>query len=797
MSLLRSAFRLVLRQPAVSAPAIAMLSIGISITCVCFSLLEETVINAVPFPHASQLIYVKKQPGGSVGPGWNLSRNDFDHLKNNAGNWLNLAYESVFLSVAGDQDVRQGKVAIARVSPEFFEVLGVRPMAGRVFRPEEFASDAARAIIVTHRFWQTSMGGADHALGSRVSINQKPYTVIGIMPASLKPPATSVEGWIADDTPPLDWSAAAQGNKTVIGRLRVDMDIEVSAKELERIPQLAGDRGNMRFEVSSALEQWTGKTSWALNCLLIACLSIQFLACLNVGHLLMARRLNRIKELGVLIALGANLRSVLFGVLRESAVLSGIGIVVGICLAFLLLPAAAALCTSLTAIECAPRLSWLVLGVGCAVGIASSVLCAVLPSLVLIGHAPMRLLQGNWAGNRSTTTVLGFQQLMLVGQVAVAVLFASCFGLVVREVHRLSSVDTGFRPERLSYAVFDLGKSWSGASAQSVEHILERIRALPGVESVAMGSTPLLTGATMQFKVSARTESGEWLTLPPVAMQTVSSSYFTTLGTPVIHGRSFTSLDVRGAPRVAIANKAFSQLVWGKENAVGNQIDLAAGNGEVIACEIVEVVGDTRETSIGQAPVPMLYFSHLQRAGSGHLMILMRRAPGSHAKIKELEKLVTASASDLRWNFSTDVELQVDRALQPSRTRAMLLGLLSALVLILAAGGMYAAARFNVNSRAREFGVRAAMGARVSQLAWLVYAFYGRLALIGGLLGAWLGVIAEQELLRMSPDAAAQGGDSIVYLTAPVICLTVVLIAVAEPVWRAATADPTNLLKAE
>lgn len=797
MSVIRRAFRVVFRQPAISVPAIVMLGIGISMSCVCFSLLEETVINAVPFPHPNQLVYVKKQPSGSVGSGWNLSRNDFDHLKSNAGNWLNLAYESVMLSVAGEQDKGQGKIAIAKVSREYFQVFGVRPFAGRLFRPEEFANDGTRVIIVSYRFWQTSLGGTDRAIGSQVSINQKPYVVIGIMPASVKAPVAVVEGWIADDTPILDWSAASQSNKTVIGRLRSDIDLQVAARELDRIPQLDSDKRNMRFQIRSALEEWTGKTNWALSCLMAACLAIQFLACLNVGHLLMARRLNRIKELGVLIALGASLRSVLLSVFRESAVLSGIGMLVGVCLAFLLLPAAAALCTSLTAVECAPKLSWLVLSVGCAVGVVSSILCAVLPSLVLIGHAPMRLLQGNWAGNRSTTTVLGFQQFMLVGQVAVAVLFACCFGVVIREVHRLSSVETGFRPDRLSYAVFDLGKSWSGASAHSVENVLERVRALPGVESVAMGSTPLLTGATMQFKVSARTESGEWLTLPPVAMQTVSSGYFTTLGTPVIHGRSFTSLDVRGAPRVAIANKAFALLVWGKENAVGNQIDLAAGNGAVIGCEIVGVVGDNRETSIGQAPVPMLYFSHLQRAGSGHLMILMRHAPSSNANLKEVEKLVTASASDLRWNFSTDVQLQVDRALQPSRTRAMLLGLLSTLVLTLAAGGMYAAARFNVNSRAREFGVRVALGARVYQMVWLVYAFYGRLALLGGLLGAYLGVIAEQEIMRITPEAVAQSTGPLIYFTAPAACLLVVLIAVAEPVSRAATADPTNLLKME
>jgi predicted permease len=657
--------------------------------------------------------------------------------------------------------------------------------------------------LLSFGFWTNAFSADPDVVGNRVTIEGGDYTVIGVMPQTLRRPVNMADAWIPDTTSEAARDAATLGDKLVIARLRDGVSIEDAQREVENletvsIPGLRGtEAGRQRFAVLSLVDQVVGPAGRILNLLLGACLCIQLLACLNVGHLLLARRMAHARDLGIQLALGCTKGRLCFNVLAEAAGVAMAAVVAAAPLVILMLPAAVAAISIAIRSEIQANLSLSVFLFSIVLGLLSSVVSALVPTFLLLRTEAASLIQERWRMSDLSFSASRLQDALVVPQVAAAVVVMAGFGLLAKSVYHLSGVDLGFDPQHLSYAMFGAGSMRFPESAYKMEEAMARLSRMPSVKSVAVGSTPLLTGAAMKLAIAVMTDEGEWVTIPPIPMQSVSGNYFSTMSIPLLKGRVFDDRDIRGAPCVAIVNRSFARLVWSAVDAVGKRIDISGGGRPRYPCEIVGVVGDSRDISISSPPEPAIYFSHLQRPASAHTAILVRSAGGEGVPTGVLRQVVAEADPTRQWNFSTDVDALVATAIKPSATRAKLIGGLAVLALLLAAGGMYSATKFNLSQRAREFGVRMALGAGARDLAAMVYGHYARLAACGGLAGAAIGASVSHYFSAGLSLFEVKGTDIMIFTIVPAICVLIILTSIAVPTHRAATSNPASLLRTE
>ncbi len=477
-------------------------------------------------------------------------------------------------------------------------------------------------------YWTRAFSPDVDAVGRSLTVDGNSYAVIGVAPPQLKRPVSVADVWIADETPAEDPSTSTAGDKLIADRLRPGCSLRDAEREwsqIEPAPNTGFSRSRAeRFFALSLVDQIVGPAARILNLLLAACLLIQLLACLNVGHLLLARRMSKCGILACKWRLDAA-RGGFAGTVLVEAMTVAVGIALP--LVMLSLPAAGAVTTAAIRSETHPVLSIPVLAFSIGAGLASSVVCAVVVALMLVRIEITALIRESWRFSDLTLRASRLQDVLVVVELAAAVVIMAGFGLLAKALYQLSSVSLGFRPEGLSCAVFSGGPMAFPMSAHSLEQVIDRLARLPGVESVAITSTPILTGASMKSRFDVLSDGGEWMPMPPVPVQAVSGGYFRTMGIAV-EGRSFDKRDVRGGPCVTVVNRSFAKLAWGSTDALGKRIDIG-DPGRRVPCEVIGVAADARDVSITVPPEPAVFFSHLQRRGSAFATVLIRAASGS------------------------------------------------------------------------------------------------------------------------------------------------------------------------
>lgn len=794
--MLRFTLAALARNPKFSLLATVTLAGGIVLTTVCFAVLESAVLRAIPYKEPSRLVLVMKSPRRVSESYWRLSTADFEVLRQESRVFEAIGYESHARLVVRGLPIGPTAAMVARVSPALIETLRLRTVLGRLIRREEYTAAGQGVAIVSFGFWTTAFASDRGVVGRSVTIDGKDYTIVGVAPREIRHPVNVSDLWIPDALPGAELDPAAVSDKLVIGRLRQGVSMEQALQQIDVLRPAVGlvsgghAQEGERFVLLSLVDQLVGQASRILHLLLAACLAIQVLACLNVGHLLLARRMARARDLGIQLALGCSRLRLCAQVFAESLSVALAAVAVSVPIVLLMLPATSAVASIAIRSEIHAILSIQVLVFSAAIGIASAVVCSVVPVLVLLRLEAATLIHQRWDIRGLAWNAVRVQDALVILQLAAAVCVMAGFGHLTKSVYQLSAVSLGFEPAGLSYWMFDAGTMGFPESARKVEEVIETLGRLPAVRSVAAGSTPLLTGASMRLSLSVQTDQGDWHRIPPVPMQSVSAGYFSTMGIPLAQGRAFNGSDVKGAPCVAIVNRSFARLVWPGTSAVGKRIDIGGGT-----CEIVGVSGDSRDMLISSPPEPAVFFSHLQRPGSGHLIILVRAAGGAPVSLETVRGAMAAADPSRRWDFTSDVGALVATAIKPSETRAKLFGGLAAIALLLAAVGMYSAASFNLHQRASEFGVRTALGSSPRQLVFFVYCHYGKLVAAGGMVGAlasaWLTQLAAAGL----PLFEAKAFDPAIFAAAPLVCATVVLAAILVPTRSASRANPSALLR--
>jgi predicted permease len=811
---LRHGLRLMARAPGFTAVVVLTLGLAIGANTAVFSLVNGVLLRPLPYPDAGRLAVVTESLPALGFPVLPFSPPDYEDYARAQRSFSSVAPYTVSehdLSAGGEAE----RIPTARVGAALFGVLGVAPLRGRTFTPEE-DRPGANVVVISHGLWQRRFGRAESTLGATLHLDRVPYTVVGIMPAGFQFPLRGprINGVPAELWLPVGFTAeqrAERGllyNYTAVGRLAGGVSLEQAAEEAKRIglqieqayparlKEFLGG-SHLALPVLSMREQVVGEARAPLLLLLGAVTLVLLVACANVANLLLARGTTRQRELSVRAALGAGRGRLVRQSAAESLALALAGGGLGLGLAAVLLRAGLlALPRELPLVE-QTGLDGRVLAATVLVSLATSVLFGIAPGLAAAAKPLNAALRQDARGGTSRglrRALRGFA----VAQFAGALVLLTGAGLLLRSFSALLRVDPGFQPHHALALSAYLPAPGYPRHADIVafdERLLERLAGLPGVET--LGASSDLPFAPTERR-AIRTEGGSpESTTPPVATQSwVMGDYFRAAGIPLRAGRRFDPRDREGSPPVVIVSESLARRFWPGQEPLGKRMRWGEASRWLT---VVGVVGDVKEGRLAEAADPHTYTPLAQERPEEiegflrnlNVVLRVRSEPGPvmTAVRREVAQLDPRLAvADLR-----PLARDLDDAVAPQRFQLSVVAAFALLGLLLAAVGIYGILSHFVGQQTREIGVRMALGARAADVLRGVVGEGARLAA----LGAAAGLLLSLGLARLLRGLLFGVGtyDPLAFLSAPVLLALVALIACAVPAWRALRVDPVVALR--
>jgi predicted permease len=796
---LRYALRTLRKAPAFSLVAVLTLALGIGATTALFSVVRGVLLKPLPFPAPERLVRLWQASPVLDAPRTTLSANDLEDWKarqqsfSDIGAWWYVERMSgVDLSGTGEPE----QLEATFVTEGFFSTLGMAPQLGRPFLPEENQRGQDAVVVLSHGVW-TRRFGADPALvGRTLTLDGVPHTVVGIMPPSFTFPADQMDVWLPLSNISESGIPRTRFNRflSVVGRLKPGVTLDTARAELGGISKQLAEahpESNAQYPGVTAIplhEAITGDVRPALLVVLGAVSLLLLIACANVANLQLARATLREREMAVRAALGAGPGRLMRQLLTESIVLAALGGALGMALAVWGTEALVGL-----SIHQLPRLREVgvdgeVLAFAAGATLLTGVLFGLLPALR--ARTP-RLEPVLKAGSRGTVGSGGarLRGVLVVAEVAIAVVLATGAGLATRSLARMLSEDPGFRADGAAVVSFSVPGDRKAGPRPYLAEVLERVRAVPGVQSAAvMKYLPLEgTGEESPFRRPGHPE--DEASPPHMLAIHASNDYFRTLGIPLLGGRDFELTDTVDAPPVLVVNQAWARRYFPGEDAVGKSVSL--GTTEF---RIVGVVGDVRQAGLAEPAPPLAYLHVLQfRRSSMNLVVRGQGAPLALA----------AAARQAIWSLNsqqtisriTTLEQVVSEAVTRPRLLSVLLGLFAGLGLTLAAVGIYGVLAYTVSQRQREMGVRLALGAKPADVLRLV--LKSGMALAGA--GVALGIAGSLGLSRVMGSVlyGIAPHDPLTFGGVMALLLTVALVACLVPARRAMRVDPAVTLRGD
>jgi len=797
---LKRAFRGLCRTPAFSVVALATLALGIGANTAIFSAVDAVLLRGLPFPQPDRLVALWTDATKREMP--RTEWTNADDVRDWRSGLSTVAHLAAYVgwnpTVTGSGDPEQ--VLGAAVEHQMFDVLGVAPVLGRVLRAEDDVPNGPSVVVVSHAYWERALGGNTDLAHLSLTLDGKPYAVVGVMPKDFSEPLLPNRSlWR-----PLQAKGGDRGGfyLRVIGRLAADRSIEQAQAEFSQVTaRLASaypaTNADLGAYVQPLQEAVAGPVRSQLLALMAATLLVLLIACANLANLLLARASGRGREFAVRAALGAQRRHLARQLLSESALLGIGGAAIGVTLAAASIGwLAGTLPDGVT--DAAPlRLDARVLVYSLAAGLLATAVFGTLPLLVGTRGAVATTLR---SGERGSTVGPGAHRarsLLVMLNFALALALCMAGGLFLESLRKLSAVDLGFRTERL--LTWNLGlpaARYPDGEASRAFHgaLLERLRAIPGVAQVALTSTLPLSGdgTDSTFAVEGAPE-GDGDRRPRAWYSKVSSQYFEAMGIRIARGRAFGDADNVAAAPVVIVNSAFARTHFGGEDPVGRRIGTGPAD-QRTWWQIVGVADDVRFFGVDQAQTPAVYLSLGQRPG-GSFTVVLRGAVEPNALLPAVRREIATLDPALALSNLRTMETLVADSQRGSRVVATLVGAFAALALLLAAVGVYGVIAYSVALRTREFGVRMALGAPRALLVRQVLVGGLRLAAggmaIGTLLALVLGRLAGDLLYEVRPFEPA-----ILASVAALLAATAALATLA-PALRASRVDPLVALREE
>jgi putative ABC transport system permease protein len=801
---IRYAFRTLLRSPGFALVAVLTLALGIGANTAIFSVVNAVLLRPLPYAESGRLVTVthfypsiNNLEAGAAVPTYNdlkAEKRLFSDVAVQSGWGVNLTGEGQPQRLNG-----------SRVTPDFFATYGVPAAVGRTIQPPA-AGSAPREneVVLSHNLWQSVFGGDPSVVGRTVQLNGEAHTVIGVMPRSFR----NVFNPDIDLYAPLVFEPELLTARTseflsLTARLRPGVSVEAAEGAISNFAERLKKEHpgeyppDWTLKLRSLSEQASGQLRPALLVLLGAVGFVLLIACGNVANLLLARAAARRKEVAIRSALGARGGDLVKQWVIESMVLSLTGALLGLALAFGGLRLLGALKPeNLIWVETIP-IDGSVLFFTCALALLTGLVFGSVPMMQsLRGSLQSALREGGRSGGpdrRGTAT----RRVLVVTQVALALMLLTGAGLLIRSFARLQQVDPGFDSRgvvTMHLALPEAKYTSDTARIAFFDALLPRLAAIPGVQAAgAASSVPLTGGWNRSFDVEGITvPEGE--TGPYGNFRSVYPGFFAALGIPIVKGRGFTDADREGAPRVAIVDQAMAKAYWPGKDPIGKRIALDETDDAPNWVEVVGVVGHTRQDGIDQEGRAQLYVPYRQMAIPG--LTLALRSGGDPTRLVSAVRAAVREVDPEQpiARVQTMDEL-VNRNLGPRRFSMALLGLFAALALVLAAVGIYGVMSFDVARRSQEIGVRMALGAEASGVLRLVLRQGLRLTAVGVVIG----VIGSLFLTRLINSQLYGVGaiDPLTTVAVVVILVSVAALASLVPARRATRVDPIVAMRAD
>src|SRR5262245_28092321 len=805
---LRYGARMLLKQPGFTLIAALTLALGIGANTAIFSVINALILNPPRIAEAERVAAVWRTEKGNRSEGyvsyldlqdWSAQNRSFEAIAGYKPNGFILLHDE-------EAERLQGM----RVTANFLSLIKVNPIRGRDFQVEEEKRGAEGVVIISHQFWQNRLGGSDAALGRQLTLNGKPFTVIGVLLPGfqfpLGPKQTELITTIAAEGGNLD----ERGAKVLraVGRLRQGVTFTQAQVELTNIAanlerQYPQHNRNTTAYLTFVDEQIVGvEARRALWVLLGAVGFLLLIACVNVTNLMLARASARRKELALRVALGAGMWRIARHLLTESMLLA-------------LLSGGAGLLVAAWGINAIkyygsgqlPRLDEVQINVRALVfTLAVSVLTAMLFSLLPIFKAARPDINEVLKAGAKTATSGGSMKLwrdaLVVAEVALGLMLLIGAGLMIRSFGLLVNINPGFDPENVLTGQVSLTRAAYEDHEERLRYVnqtLERLRSLPGVESAAFVAPMPFSGGNVgsDFRIEGRPkpEPGQE---PGANNRSVTPQYFQAIGIPLLKGRHFTEQDRRGgAVGAAIINETLAHRYFPNEDPIGKYVSNVGANqndGDPQRWEIVGVVGDVRHNSLTRPAAPELYLPYQQNSWNwGNFFVRTTNDPATLTRgfteaIRSGDKTVAVTNVQPLTRAISDTVAQ-------ARFNTLLFALFGATGLLLTLTGIYGVISYTVSQQTQEIGVRMALGAQARDVLKLVIGQGLVLTLIGagmGLLGA-LGLTQLMQALLFSVSAT----DPLVFAAVSAALIAVALAACYVPARRATKVDPMVALRNE
>jgi putative ABC transport system permease protein len=796
---IRHGLRVLLKNPGFTLVAVSALALGIGANTAIFSVINALVLRPLPYAEPDRLVMV------SVG-GHEASQADFFDWRAQSRTLDDLSALSYWNANLGGVEAPE-RIQGFLVTAGLFPMLGVRPMMGRTFTPEEMQQGHDGVVVLSHEVWRRVLGSDQSVLGKTLTINARQRTVVGVMPPGFQF-YDKAEAWAPLSLDPHDASVGARRAHYLIAaaRLKPGVTIQQAQVEMNAINRRLGEQypetdANRPVKLVWVHEYLVGPARPALLALVGMVGFVLLISCANVANLVLARNAARQREFALRVALGAGRLRIVRQLLTESALLAAIGGGLGLLIALW--------GVELLVARIPP--GW-VSGIPLSEGVpidARVLVFTLVVSLVtglVFGLAPALqvskpdlngvLKEGGRTGGAGGRRQRRLRGLLVVAEVALSLTLLIGAGLMARSFVELMRVPSGFNAENvltMKLALPGLKYTKDEQVAGFYARALESIAAVPGVEAAGATTTLPLGGGDQQTEVLVAGRpapaAGQ---RPEVSFRDISPDYFRALGIPLLRGRTFTERDDKGAPGVAILNETMARRLFGApEAALGQRLTDVDGKNER---EVVGLVGDVRHAGLDAEPQAEMYVPFTQEA-SNSMTLVVRTASDPASFVPALRaRLLAIDKDQPAYNVRT-MEQVVAESVSQRRLTMLLFGLFAALALALATIGIYGVMSYSVSQRAHEIGVRVALGAQRRDVLRLVIAD-GMALTLGGVV---LGLAAAFALTRLLASLlyGVKATDPATYAAISLLLAAVALLACYLPARRATKVDPLLALRAE
>jgi putative ABC transport system permease protein len=809
---IRYGVRVLLKNRGFTLAAVITLALGIGANTAIFSVIYGVLLRPLPYRDGEQLVVVHQQARLAKVDDLGFSAKEFfDYRDQNKTMDSVVEHHSMSFILFGREEPERVQTGV--VSANFFEVLGVKPILGRTFTPDDEKQGSDAVLILSNKYWQQSHGGDPNIVGKVFRMNNRAHVVIGVLPPIPQYPSES-DVYMPTTQCPFRSAQTFIDNRnarlmTVFGRLKPGVPLEQAQADLSNIagnlqaayPESYPKNEGYAAQVVRLDDELTRRARPTFLILLATAGLVLLIACANVANLCLARVLQRGHEVAMRTALGASRARLIRQLLTESILLSLIGGALGLLIAYWGLPLLVTFAARFTNRTAEISIDSSVLLFTMLVSLGTGLVFGLIPALSFRQNSTQSLAATlkEDSGRSTSGGKNRLRSLLVVTQVAISFTLLIGAGLMMRSLIKLQQVNPGFNPEKV--VVMRLAPNWSKYTAGShyagfYKRLLDSVKQQPGVEAAAIASTYPLNPAGITRgpnNVSILLEGhplNEGQLAPQVDPRAVSPDYFRAIGTPLISGRMFTEADDDKAPLVSIVNESTARHRWGTEDPVGKRVSFDNGQTWVT---IIGVVGDVKQYGLDREAADEIYGPVAQLSFGGFLLVKTMSDPTSMSRL--MRSTVHQVDPDTAVDQVRTLQQVRDDSVASPRLTALLLGLFAALALIITAAGITGVMALSVTQRTREIGIRMALGATRGRILTMVM----RQGMTLVLLGLAFGVAGALVLNRLISSLlfATPGADPVTFAVVSCLLMLVAGAACLIPALRATGIDPLLALRSE